>query len=452
MTSRTYIWKSAQRNLKSSDFPLFENSQVVIDVQGLSPTERAQILYNHIKLGNQPPDLRKKLKRHLPAVAVHQGFLPETARRLGSSFFTAGLKPTRSGVTEFVERPIVFLLDVLRGLDEDAQAAAALIFLHGSGGVPSPVQPSAALDTVLRLTGVTSAAVTRALEVMRGSLTLLVEAEDGLRWIFKHPTIADAFAELVSQSPEMVELYIRGAKRERLMEEVVCGDIQLQGASVRVPALLYGALRERLIEKAYFDGPMMRFLAHRADVPFLKEFVENVPTVFELADDFSAEMLWSSEIVLLANLHAAGLLPEPVRDRAAKRISKITIDDADASAFVDGDVRALLTDEEFTRLELQFEKNIVIPYAQDPISWGNGVWSSDMPGHFRTLKDSLERYSEYKSHDFAQTNAVAYAIAQLESHIEELERDDAEDVTPLPTSPPPSTEVVIATIFDDIDE
>ena len=253
VTSRTYIWNAAKRDLKCSDFPLIKNSQVIIDVQGLSETERAQILYNHIKLGDQPLNVRRALKSYLAAVAANEEFLPETARRLGSQFFTGSLKFREREIKAFVERPVDFLVEVLRGLDNGAQAAIALVFMHGTAGVLSPVRPSSALDTVLRLTGVTEAVVTQSLEILNGSLTLLVESDEGPLWTFKHATISDAYAALVAESPEKIELYIRGAKQERLFNEVVCGDVQLPGASVSVPPSMYSALIERLVVAAHYN-------------------------------------------------------------------------------------------------------------------------------------------------------------------------------------------------------
>ena len=57
--------------------------------------EKAQILYNHLKLGDQPPAFRSAVKPHLPEIAERQDFLPETARRLGSKFFPARLHPAK---------------------------------------------------------------------------------------------------------------------------------------------------------------------------------------------------------------------------------------------------------------------------------------------------------------------------------------------------------------------
>ena len=85
MTSRDYIYNRARQDLKEGAFPLFQEGQVLIDVHDLTVDERQQILYNHLKLGRQPPEFRAAVKPYLASVADHSRFIPETARRLHPS-------------------------------------------------------------------------------------------------------------------------------------------------------------------------------------------------------------------------------------------------------------------------------------------------------------------------------------------------------------------------------
>src|ERR1019366_3365329 len=71
MTSRDYIYNRARRDLKDGAFPLLRESQVVIDVRDLTPDEKKQILYNHIKMGRQPQEFRSAIKPYLEGVAAH---------------------------------------------------------------------------------------------------------------------------------------------------------------------------------------------------------------------------------------------------------------------------------------------------------------------------------------------------------------------------------------------
>jgi hypothetical protein len=101
ITSRNYIWEAAQRDLKLQALPILKRSQVTINVEELSTQEMAQILYNHIKLGDQAKAFRSAVKPHLAAIAESKGFLPESARRFGSRFFTGRLPTSRGAVMSF---------------------------------------------------------------------------------------------------------------------------------------------------------------------------------------------------------------------------------------------------------------------------------------------------------------------------------------------------------------
>ena len=112
---------------------------MVIDVKDLGLGERRQILYNHIKLGRQDQSYRTAIKPHLPFIAEHPRFIPETARRLGDPLFTAGLYIYRYYLDQFVERQEQLMQDVLGGLDDDNKAAIALIYMR-NGILESPVE------------------------------------------------------------------------------------------------------------------------------------------------------------------------------------------------------------------------------------------------------------------------------------------------------------------------
>ena len=54
-------------------------------------------------------------------------------------------------------------------------------------------------------------------------------------WRFKHPTIRDAFATLVAEDTELMDIYLAGAPIEKLFGEVSCGDVGIEGVKVIVP-------------------------------------------------------------------------------------------------------------------------------------------------------------------------------------------------------------------------
>ena len=275
ITSRDYIWNAARRDLKIQALPALGRSQVIINVQELSTQEKAQILYNHIKLGDQPESFRRRLKPILPSLAERKNFLPETARRLGSTFFTEHLSPSAASVMKFFDEPEEFLLETITNLSADCRAAIAVVFMNG-GKIASPV-PSSELQAAAEAFGTTSADTRDQLQALNGSLMLLAQEDTGPYWTYKHPTVSDAFARYVSASPEQVEVYLRGAKPDSLLREVVCAGQLVQGASVTVPDSLHALLLSRLEEVNSYSLGI--FMSYRANCAFSKMALTQRPKI-----------------------------------------------------------------------------------------------------------------------------------------------------------------------------
>ena len=451
-TSRNYIWEAAKRDLKISQFPLFGKSQVIINVQGLSQIERAQILYNHIKLGDQPSKIRTALKPFLPPICLNSSFLPETARRLASQFFTQNLALDDDSIAEFVEHPVQFLKDVLLNVDDSAKAAIALIFLHGAPGVPSPVQASEAMQTITRLFGVAHADVTAALEALNGSITLLVQTSNGPRWRYKHPTISDAFASLVAESPELIEIYVHGAKLDRLLDEVVCGQIKIEGAHVRVPPSLYDALISRLEMTSRWG--IMNFITYRCGSDFIKRFIRRRPDIFDTISYISAELAHSSALRFFAKLQDLKILPSNVRQQVATQIASETISMIDASVFHSGRVRSLLTRRELRQLEDRFQHEIVDQLSSVIFDWEHDWSTTDMASHMQALAENLSYFERHQAKKKKVSKAIIDGLRKINERIMELSDEEVEVPTPKvqPQAPRAHIPSQVSKIFDDVDE
>lgn len=451
-TSRNYIWEGARRSLRTSQFPLLGESQVVIDVQELSEVERAQILYNHIRLGNQPADMRRRLKPFLATAATAKNFLPETARRLGASEFTRRLNVTAEGMIDFVEHPLEFLREVIERLDRSSSAAIALIFLHGARGVPSPIPQNEALATVTRLTGVAASDIARSLEEMRGSLTLLVEQEEGNRWTFRHPTIADAYSTLVADSPEFVEIYLHGAKSERLLADVFCGRrSDVYGAKVRVPSSLYVILTHRLSDVP-IDSVLHYFLAERCDEAFLRAFVEARPEIWNKLLSLRLPMADSNNVRLLARFKDIGLLSEENVEALVKDIRENTLEWFDASIFQDRRLRSLLPMKEFERLCVDVKSEWLADLDASVDRMRGSYSSSDQAGMYRDFRNSLEAAAKYFSDDEALQAAVPAALRRIERMIEDEDDEQPSHRRSGASEAPLEISGGLAEIFSDVDE
>ncbi|MEV4545242.1 AAA family ATPase [Micromonospora echinaurantiaca] len=178
LTSRSYIYSEARPMLKTYAYPLLTEQQITVDVSDISRAERHQILYNHLSAGDQPAEVRALMKPHLEAAADADAFRPESARRLGLQAFTRGLALDGSGVISFISRPKQYLTDVYFELDPAAQAALALIYSAGAGGLATYFRVTQAERNVIEAAGSTPAACAASIGSLVGTF-LRKEIRDG---------------------------------------------------------------------------------------------------------------------------------------------------------------------------------------------------------------------------------------------------------------------------------
>lgn len=429
-TSRTYIYRSAIGDIKTSAFPGLVNSQVVINVQELSLAERRQILYNHIKLGNQPKEFRSKIKRFLPSVAEDRAFLPETARRLGMKEFTGELKLSASAVQRFVEEPIAFLIETIRSLDEDSRGAIAFVFL-GGGSRPSPLEFTRDDKNVLELLGISPAKVKRTVEQLDGSFLKHVKAPSGAHWIFKHPTIADAFSELVSESIELIDVYLAGTDINKLLQEVVCDDIEIEGAKVRVPGGRYEELIRRIDDSTVSERSRAAFLSYRCGKGFLVAYARHHPTLLQDLAHARSYFYAVVELQLLYSFFRFGLLSEELRRQFASEVRSHAVQIPDSGFLTVQHVRAMLTDEEVEGILADVRSNL-IPKLDDVIdSWRDSYSTDEDPeDYFVELRSCIKDYATQFAGESESYEALMDADGKIERVTEELReeyyRDNAE--------------------------
>lgn len=157
MTSRDYIYREARPRLKEYAFPRLREQQVVIDITALSISEKEQMLYNHLKAGDQPSAILDAWRPHLRAVAAATRFQPEVARRLSLQDFVPGSGlQDEAALVSYFEHPNEFLVDVLNGLDPAQRAALAAVYLAG-GELLAPFAPDERLTAAVTALGATVA-------------------------------------------------------------------------------------------------------------------------------------------------------------------------------------------------------------------------------------------------------------------------------------------------------
>jgi hypothetical protein len=293
MTSRDYIYNRARQDLKESAFPLLSESQVVIDVHDLSNLERQQILYNHLKLGRQPLAFLSSIKPYLESISVHPRFIPETARRIADPMFTKDLYLNEYHIKHFVEKREQLLIEVIQSLDVNSKAALGLIYMR-KDHLESPIELHNFETQALERLGSTLGECITALAALNGSLVSLIHTDDQTVWLFKHPTISDAYATTLALSTDLLWIFLSGSSTENLMSQVTCGNVGIENAVV-VPKSLFSTMISRLsgfsasgkYKVEWFSSfsakwSLYRFLSNRCSKEFLMLYLEQDSEILRL--------------------------------------------------------------------------------------------------------------------------------------------------------------------------
>lgn len=464
MTSRDYIYEEARKELKVGAFPLLNESKVVIDVLKLTDEEKRQILYNHIKMGDQHREFKTAIKPFLEMAATSTQFLPETARRLGTRLHTKTLHLSDYYVKDFVIRQREFFIDLLHNLDKHLIAALALIYMNDER-LSSPLDLSSEeLKSVEQLDSTKGKCVT-ALHAMRNNLVQLIDGEDESYWKFKHPTIGDAFSDYIKESPELIEIYIRGCDVGKLIHQATCGNLKLNNTIV-IPAKFFPLMLARLEKftesKEYkhewsaiwgAERDILEFLAKRCSKEFLKLYISAHANILDKVAAPGPYLEISAEGELASKLNEFGLLPEKTRVQFVKNIFRYAVQGRNLYVFKMKKISALLNRKELADLRKQVT-NTIIPMVQKVRAEKETQFdSSDDPGqHMSTLVEVLEILeSEFQADSDISTKAteelenIKNWVASNEEKDEMKERekladDDDEDELSKDRS-----------IFDDVD-
>ncbi len=436
MTSRDYIYNSARRDLKISSFPLLNESQVVINVRELTQEEKSQILYNHLKLGRQPQSFRTQIKPFLEGVAKHPAFIPDTARRLATPLFTENLLITKNGIEQFVENREQLLVEVIQGLDVDSQAALALIFMR-KGRLLSPIELDPSEEHALARLGSDLGPCISALNSLNGSLVTLSLESGNPVWQFIHPTVGDAYAELLAENPEHIGIFLQGSAPERLVNQVTCGDVGIE-KSVVLPSSLNSELLEKLDElsQSIRQAPDMAsrfevrraligFLARRCSREFLELYIRQNSAIHEEISEPGLYLSVVPEVRLATRLYQFGLLPEKQRRKFVRTVSRYALDGQDVSVLDDEELRSVFTDYEFKELTEKLRENLLPRLSDVRIDWESDYSGWDWPeAHIEMLLELLHTLGKYFSDDEKSTAKIADELTAVHQWIDEQRQNE----------------------------
>lgn len=465
MTSRDYIYNRARLDLKKDAFPLFDESQVVIDVRDLSDDEKRQILYNHMKLGRQAKEFKTEIKGHLTDVAEHPRFIPEIARRLADPLFTKKLTIGNFSLAQFVDRREQILVDICRSLDDDSKAALALIYMR-NGQLESPIQLSETEKLALLSMSSDIGLVNKALQSLKDSFVLYIVSDETACWTYKHPTVGDAFSDVLRGNPELLGVFVAGTEVGRLTQQVTCGDVNIERAVVLPPAI-FGQVIERLssyqASSEYKTQWMSRwgakrtlysFLSRRCTKGFLEQYLLQFPELIDSVTQPGLYLSWAPEVDLCCRLFELGLLPEDARVKFVETVSAYAIAGQDASVLTNKRMKAMLSQAELDSLKDQMLSDLLPRLADVRKELQGDYGSSDNSHqHIQPFIDVAGALRDEFGNDPGVCATVLSEIAASEEWASDnAQSEDALEPRELTIGEQEPQGMVARDIFEDVDE
>lgn len=432
LTSRDYIYRAARRWLKPYAFPVLHEQQIVIDVAELTQHERRQILYNHIRLGDQPAPIRAALKSHLCDAADRAPFRPEVARRLGRKAYTKDMTITGETVRDFVSRPSSFLRDVYEGIGADHVGAMAMVYQAGELRVPLE-WPSREQEDLLAQVGSSYNRVARSLAELEGTF-LRRAARPGSSdlqeyWSFRHPTLREGFADFLAADPNLLELFIRGLDDKKILGQLDCGSSETQGTLVTVPPSLYDLVASRVVSMGP-EYPLIFFLATRCSSEFVATCLELDSDLIDRSLGYLCDQGIIMASAVIARIHDFGVLPENRRVKTRDWISEWAVEGPDADWVDDPAVIRMLSKQEFTAILTRVRTELIPNLGQTLIDWRSNEQGDEAGQYYQPLEDALRKYADALKDDHTAVGALTAALEQVDQQRSEARywrSDDTED-------------------------
>jgi hypothetical protein len=341
-------------------------------------------------------------------------------------------------------------------MDTQGRAAIALVFMRG-GGLASPAKLNPEEEESLARLGANSADVGRGLQALRGSFLIPVEAGGSASWRFKHPTIRDAFGELIADDPELLDIYLRGTPIERLLSEVACGGTRITGVRLKLPASRYEAMIVRLEGFMRVKRENLRdvrvFIAFRCGREFIAQFIERNPD-FVRDLQVSSYFYAVSDIDVINRLFSVGLLPEADRQGYVAAVKELAVSIPDAG-FLNRETVGFLTNTEFNDI-LATVRNDLLPELDRCVGdWRDNYTSGEDPDdYFDHLVMALRDYRKAFEADEAavrQIDSALVAITDICDSIGSATERPQESGFSAQTEPSPRSEST-RSIFEDVDQ
>ncbi len=460
LTSRSHIWNAAKQKMGTRNHPLLTDKSAIVDVGMLSPEERSQILYNHIKAGNQTNDWKKEVKPYLNELSKKTNLLPELARRLGNKNYTTSLTLTQESLEEFIAEPMEYLTETIGELNDAQRAALTLVFLHRSK-LPKDSQDHEVWSRVSDKFGVSQSEIMGSLEQIRDTFVVIKSEATNEFWSFSHPTISDALSSILGKRLDLLELYLRGVRVETILSDVVCEKAQKIQDSVVVPESLNELLVERLLEAPdvpQINNKLLSFLNSRASDSVFRTFIEQKSSVLNRNIGFVWRLGADVKLKVIAKANKEGLLPYDLKEKTSQYIESKIVNDLDCSILDNDDILAIVPATRYFSLLIKLRHEIQenISNRIDVISEEADL-DSEPEDSFYEVEMFLSEMESIMHEDYEiqekiidLQNEMEQAIEELRDRVNALEEEwIGEDIAPVRITEEP---LGARSLFSDVDE
>jgi hypothetical protein len=264
-----------------------------------------------------------------------------------------------------------------------------------AGRIEIPVSIWPDEKEALCLLGVDLSQVRDACRALDG--TLITSAIEGgcNYWKFRHPSIRDAIGAHVAAQPDLIDIYLSGARVEDILTEVVCGEATFQGAKVHIPANRFQRLLQKLrgieVDDFWTTYVFVSFLYHRCPASFVQMWKhENNEQFNKLFTKALGRYEFSH---LLAVLKEKGLLEEGFRRKYVKWAEEAILETVECQ-FLRRKVRALILDAEIDRIVARV-KDELLPTLTDKLLAHEDSFDPEEvepEDHFSEWRDNLEMF------------------------------------------------------------
>ncbi|WP_245306073.1 restriction endonuclease [Bradyrhizobium sp. LTSP849] len=469
LTSRRHIYEAAKWRLGQRNLPMFVDGRAIVDVGDLSPSEKGQILYNHITFGAQTQSWKRSVKPYLEEVAAVPEFLPGIAERLGDPSFTKSLAVTEGELLRFMREPKEHLIDTINALDDPLRAALILVYVH-QGAMPHNAIDAAAASVVSELTGVAAPRIRDSLAELKGSFLRTAVVAGTETWSFAHPTIADALTSILRERPHFIAALLRGASIETILGTFVCEGMRSMQDAPIIPATLDDVLVARLSRipnETSINWSMFRFLAERASDKVFERVVVADDEILRRESWQSHRVSHDPKVQAHARAYRLGWLDEYDQTQTAARLREAALRDFDLSFFEEGDILRLIPAAEVISLGMKMRSKTLVeaPERIQAVAEDADL-DEDPESHFENYSRGLEILSEFEDLDASTEELIDEARQAMAAAVEDItERKEAEDkpdhkaewnyMSPVPreqeSKPVAPAAPARRSIFDDVD-